>query len=65
MLERTGIALYEPDRQASEEMLISARQHLGGQGFEWAQEAGRAMDLSAASAMMDEVMADIASTKSG
>jgi hypothetical protein len=65
MLERTGISLYEPDRRASAEMLDSARRQLGSQGYQWAEQAGKAMDLSAASGMMDDVMADIAATKSG
>jgi predicted ATPase len=61
ILERTGVALYESDRRASDEMLSRARRHLGEDRYGSAQTAGREMGLPGASQLANSVFAQVVS----
>jgi predicted ATPase/class 3 adenylate cyclase len=58
ILESTGLVLYEDDARQSEAMLDEARRQLGAEAFDAARESGRAVDLPAAAASADRVLAE-------
>jgi hypothetical protein len=61
VLEHTGMALYELDRRASEEMLDRVRLQLGEEQYALAQAAGRDMGLPGAAALADSVFGELVS----
>jgi predicted ATPase len=59
ILQRTGIALYDSDRRASEEMLESVRLHFGDDLYQSAQATGREMGLMPATELAYSVFAEL------
>jgi tetratricopeptide (TPR) repeat protein len=60
ILHRTGLALYDDDRELSDAMLDAARAHLGDDAYAAALEAGRALELPDAAEIADDVLAAVA-----
>jgi len=56
LLETTGFALYDADRRLSDEMLKRAEELLGTDAFEAARTAGRALSITDAATLADEVL---------
>jgi hypothetical protein len=61
ILEQTGIALYESDRKASDDMSERVRRNLGRDAYLAAQAAGRTMDLPAAVGLANSLFAEVVS----
>ncbi|HEX4868905.1 MAG TPA: adenylate/guanylate cyclase domain-containing protein [Acidimicrobiales bacterium] len=59
ILEATGLVLYEDDQYQSDAMLDEARRQLGAATFDAARESGRTVDLPAAAASADRVLAQV------
>jgi predicted ATPase/class 3 adenylate cyclase/tetratricopeptide (TPR) repeat protein len=57
LLDEIGFALYEDDRQESDAMLATARQSIGDERFERAQEEGQKLDIPDAVSLADTVFA--------
>ena len=56
LLETTGFTMYDSDRRVSDQMLKRAEERLGSHGFEVARAAGRALSVTDAAALADEVL---------
>ena len=61
ILEQTGIALYESDRKASDDMRERVGRNLGRDAYLAAQAAGRTMDLPAAVGLANSLFAEVVS----
>ena len=56
LLETTGFTMYDSDRRVSDEMLKRAEEQLGTDAFDEALAAGRALDVTEAAAIADDVL---------